>query len=89
MVIFQDPVSGTQVFGYAIALGGLVYYKLGADGVKNFARDAQLSLGQMRQDNPGRTKAMMAGAALFVLAILYFVLSPALPTGYSTGGFSS
>ena len=34
MTIFQDPVSGLQGFGYSIALGGLVYYKLGADKLK-------------------------------------------------------
>lgn len=34
MMIFRDPVSGLQAFGYSIALGGLVYYKLGADKLK-------------------------------------------------------
>ncbi|KAI9932437.1 hypothetical protein MW887_008678 [Aspergillus wentii] len=29
MVIFRDPVTPLQVVGYGIALGGLVYYKLG------------------------------------------------------------
>lgn len=34
MMIFHDPVSGLQAFGYSIALGGLVYYKLGSDKLK-------------------------------------------------------
>jgi hypothetical protein len=35
MVIFQDPVTLVQAFGYGIALMGLVYYRLGAEGISN------------------------------------------------------
>lgn len=41
MFIFRDPVSGIQVFGYSIALGGLVYYKLGADKLKEHLAQMQ------------------------------------------------
>lgn len=41
MMIFHDPVSGLQAFGYSIALGGLVYYKLGSDKLK--VRSLQIS----------------------------------------------
>ena len=37
MVIFGDPVTLQQYFGYSIALAGLVYYKLGAE--KSFISD--------------------------------------------------
>ena len=40
VVIFRDPVSGLQIFGYSIALGGLMYYKLGADKCKEYAEAA-------------------------------------------------
>jgi multidrug transporter EmrE-like cation transporter len=33
LIIFRDPVTMTQVFGYGIALMGLIYYRLGAEGV--------------------------------------------------------
>lgn len=29
MLLFHDPVSGLQFFGFTVALGGLVYYQLG------------------------------------------------------------
>lgn len=29
MLLFHDAVSGLQFFGFAVALGGLVYYQLG------------------------------------------------------------
>lgn len=34
ILIWGTNVSGLQFFGYSIALGGLVYYKLGASGIK-------------------------------------------------------
>jgi len=80
MVIFLDPVSGLQFFGYSIALGGLVYYKLGADGVKNGVRDAQVMMGNMRQENPGRAKALVAGAIFAVLVLGYLLFGPSLAT---------
>ncbi len=36
MLIFHDPVSRLQAFGYTIALCGLVYYKLGAENLKSY-----------------------------------------------------
>jgi drug/metabolite transporter (DMT)-like permease len=36
MFLFKDPVSPLQAFGYAIALGGLIYYKLGAEKLKEY-----------------------------------------------------
>lgn len=33
LIIFRDPVTTTQVFGYGIALMGLIYYRLGAEGL--------------------------------------------------------
>lgn len=29
MLLFHDPVSALQFFGFAVALGGLVHYQLG------------------------------------------------------------
>jgi hypothetical protein len=43
MLIFRDPVSGLQAFGYTIALCGLVYYKLGADTIKEYIGQGQRS----------------------------------------------
>jgi hypothetical protein len=43
MLIFRDPVSGLQAFGYTIALCGLVYYKLGVDNIKDYISHGQRS----------------------------------------------
>ncbi|GAM83858.1 hypothetical protein ANO11243_018480 [Dothideomycetidae sp. 11243] len=37
VILFGDPVSGLQIFGYSIALAGLVYYKLGPERLKAYA----------------------------------------------------
>lgn len=43
MLIFRDPVSGLQAFGYTIALFGLVYYKLGSETLKEYVGAGQRS----------------------------------------------
>ncbi|CZT16311.1 related to glucose-6-phosphate/phosphate and phosphoenolpyruvate/phosphate antiporter [Ramularia collo-cygni] len=78
MVIFLDPVSPLQFFGYSIALGGLVWYKLGADGVKNGLRDAQVTFGNMRQENPTRANALIGGAIFLVLVLGYFIFGSSI-----------
>lgn len=82
MLIFHDPVSPIQFFGYSIALAGLVYYKLGADGVKNFARDAQLSLGTVRQNHPARAKGLIIGGVFVTLMVVTWFLWPSIPSEY-------
>ncbi|KAI5459052.1 triose-phosphate transporter family-domain-containing protein [Mariannaea sp. PMI_226] len=81
MVIFGDPVTPQQFFGYSIALGGLVYYRLGAEKVQSLATDARLQLGEFRQKNPVRARVILYGstAAILVFCVWSWGLS-------STGG---
>ncbi|OJJ83255.1 uncharacterized protein ASPGLDRAFT_152043 [Aspergillus glaucus CBS 516.65] len=44
MAIFRDPVTFQQFVGYSIALGGLAYYKLGAEKMGALLRDLRASL---------------------------------------------
>lgn len=78
MVIFQDPVAPLQFFGYSIALGGLVWYKLGADGVKNGIRDSQLAFAQMQQNNPARAKGLVIAAVLIGGFLIVYSFFPSL-----------
>ncbi len=72
LVIFGDPVTGQQYLGYSIALGGLVYYKLGAEKLQSVAADARLYLTQGRGNLPSKLVqgVIYVGLALVVLAIL-------------------
>ncbi|PLB53509.1 TPT-domain-containing protein [Aspergillus steynii IBT 23096] len=71
MVIFLDPVTLQQFFGYSIALGGLVYYKLGADKMRTLTTDVRLQVGEYRRDHPARVKGIVLGG---VVAVVLFVL---------------
>ncbi|KAH6983564.1 triose-phosphate transporter family-domain-containing protein [Ilyonectria sp. MPI-CAGE-AT-0026] len=71
MVIFRDPVTGQQFFGYSIALAGLVYYRLGAEKMQSLAKDVRLQLGNFRHQNPARTKIL---ANVAILAMVVFGL---------------
>ncbi|KAI0020492.1 triose-phosphate transporter family-domain-containing protein [Xylariomycetidae sp. FL0641] len=79
MLIFGDPVTGQQYFGYSIALGGLVYYKLGADKINSMATDAKLALGEARRNHPAKVKMVVLCAALGVVTLLFFGWSRSLP----------
>lgn len=70
MVIFQDPVSPLQFFGYSIALGGLVYYKLGADKLKENLGAAQRAWAEYGANHPAARKAIVFGGVLFTVFLL-------------------
>ncbi|WPH00203.1 Hypothetical protein R9X50_00302600 [Acrodontium crateriforme] len=70
MVIFRDPVSGLQAFGYSIALCGLVYYKLGAEKMKEYIGMVQREWSEYGVKHPVLRKAIVLGAALTLIFIL-------------------
>lgn len=68
MVIFRDPVSGLQVFGYGIALAGLVYYKLGADKLKEYLGGSGRAWSEYGAKHPAMKKLI-----IFVIVLVLFV----------------
>lgn len=83
MIIFRDPVTAQQFFGYSIALAGLVYYKLGAEKINTLAADTRLQIAQYRQSNPARAKLLAIVAVLAVVLIILFGWAPSTPSGYA------
>jgi len=77
MLIWGTPVSKTQFFGYAIALGGLLYYKLGADQMKGYISQAGRSWSEFGAQRPAVRKAVVFG---LVLLTLFLVLGGLAPT---------
>ncbi|KAK6346950.1 hypothetical protein TWF696_007046 [Orbilia brochopaga] len=61
----HDPVKPLQVFGYSIALAGLIYYRLGADKLKELSKD-----GLMRWNEYGTKYPVYRKAAVFVVGAL-------------------
>ncbi|KKY14219.1 hypothetical protein UCRPC4_g06823 [Phaeomoniella chlamydospora] len=71
MLIWGTPVSGTQFFGYSIALSGLVYYKLGAEKLKEYAGNMGRSWAEFGAQKPvARKIVIFVGAFLFVFILL-------------------
>lgn len=77
MIIFRDPVTPQQFFGYSIALGGLMYYKLGAEKIQGLVTDVRLQVGEYRRSNPAKAKGIVVGG---VLAVILFVLYAGAPS---------
>lgn len=80
MVIFGDPVTPTQFFGYAIALAGLVYYKLGPDRIGSYAAQGKQSWREYGATNPAMRKVVVFAGALVVIFVVLGGLR-----GYSRG----
>ena len=79
MVFFRDPVAPMQYFGYSIALGGLMYYKLGGEKFQNAVTDVRLSLAGFRQKHPARAKAVAATISLVAISLTLWVWWPFVP----------
>lgn len=83
MLIFHDPVTGQQFFGYSIALAGLVYYKLGAEKMKSLATDARLSVADYRQKNPARTKLLSIFSLVLFVSVAFWMWGPGSASEYA------
>lgn len=70
MVIFRDPVAPLQFFGYSIALGGLMYYKLGGDKLKEYASEGQRAWADYGNRKPILRKVMIFAIVLVTLFLL-------------------
>jgi hypothetical protein len=70
MVIFGDPVTGQQYFGYGIALAGLTYYKLGAEKVNTMVTDARLYVNDARRNRPATVKLVILCTVLGLVTIV-------------------
>lgn len=73
VVIWADPLSGLQMFGYSIALGGLVYYKLGADKLREtyvkLRNDGTVAWRNFGDTYPALRKATLIGATVIFLLL--------------------
>lgn len=82
MVLFQDPVSGLQAFGYSIALGGLVYYKLGGEKIKGYVAEGQRSWADYGVRHPAMRKVIIIGSCVLVMLLVMGGLAPQVPAEY-------
>ncbi|KAI1982508.1 hypothetical protein LOZ55_000290 [Ophidiomyces ophidiicola] len=69
---WNTPVTPLQLFGYTIAIGGLLYYKLGTDKLKEYADQANRSWAEYGATNPIKRRVIVFGAA--TVLILFFLV---------------
>jgi len=77
MIIWGTQVTALQFFGYSIALGGMVYYKLGYAAIKGYAGEA----GRQWADFGNRRPVLRRIAIIaFVVMALFVVLGGFAPS---------
>ena len=76
MMIWGTQVSGLQFLGYGIALGGLLYYKLGAESLKQYISQAGRSWGEFGVQRPVARKLVVLGLVMVTIIILLGGLAP-------------
>ncbi|KAF2735369.1 TPT-domain-containing protein [Polyplosphaeria fusca] len=76
MMLFGDPVSLLQAFGYTIALCGLIYYKLGAEKIKEYLSQGNMKWAEFGSRSPAARKLVVLG---LVLLAMFFLMAGAAP----------
>lgn len=74
LLLFLDPVTPLQAFGYSIALCGLVYYKLGAEKIKQHLSEAETAWSKFKAESPGIAKLAIAVVGLITLYLVASLL---------------
>ena len=81
ILIWGTTVTPLQFFGYSIALGGMVYYKLGADSLKGFFSESSRKWAEYGAKRPAQRKVVVFAAVILMLLILMLGVVPSL--GYN------
>ena len=78
VMIWHTPLTPLQVFGYAIALCGLVYYKLGVSQIKAQFNEGSRLWAEYGATHPVARKLVILGVVLTLTFILLTGLAPSV-----------
>lgn len=73
-VYYETPVTNLQLFGYAIALGGLIYYKLGGEKMREYSQQAGRQWAEFGATNPAKRRLVVIGTTVALVLIMLFQL---------------
>lgn len=79
MIIWGTEVSGLQFFGYSIALGGMIYYKLGYEAIKGYAGEA----GRQWADFGNRQPVLRRLSIILLTLLVFFFLLNGIAPSYT------
>ncbi|KAK1250475.1 hypothetical protein MKX08_010478 [Trichoderma sp. CBMAI-0020] len=82
MIIWGTQVTPLQFFGYSIALGGMVYYKLGLEALKGYASEAGRQWAEFGARKPILRKLSIIVLAVFLIFCLFGGLAPTYAPEY-------
>lgn len=82
MAIWGTQVTGLQFFGYSIALGGMVYYKLGYEQIRNHVGDASRQWAEFGARKPILRKVVIIIGTAFLIFTLFGGLAPSYAPEY-------
>jgi drug/metabolite transporter (DMT)-like permease len=82
MMIWGTQVTPLQFFGYSIALGGMVYYKLGYDKLKAYIGEGNRRWAEFGQRKPITRKLIIIISSVFFLMICFGGLAPTYAPEY-------
>lgn len=87
IAIWGTPISVLQYLGYTIALGGLIYYKLGATTIKSQFSEAGRVWAEYGANHPALRKLIIFGVVILLMFVLLGGLAPTV--GYDSKYLSS
>lgn len=73
-VYYETPVTNLQLFGYTIALGGLIYYKLGGEKIREYSQQASRQWAEFGAANPAKRRLVVIGTTVALFLIVLFQL---------------
>ena len=82
IAIWGTPISALQCFGYSVALGGLISYKLGAATIKAQFSEMSRAWAEYGAKYPAMRKAIVFGAVVLFVFIVLGGLAPSV--GYDS-----
>jgi hypothetical protein len=89
MLIWGTAISGLQAFGYSIALGGMIYYKLGYDALKGYAGEASRQWQEFGVLRPATRKIIVIVCALLFVFLVFSSLAPTYAPSYDPSALLS
>ncbi|KAK3387087.1 triose-phosphate transporter family-domain-containing protein [Podospora didyma] len=87
MLIWGTQVSGLQFFGYSIALGGMVYYKLGFEALRGYAGEAGRQWADFGMRRPALRRLIILISVLTGVFIILGGLAPTYAPGIDAGNY--
>jgi len=89
MMIWGTQVTALQFFGYSIALGGMLYYKLGFEQLKGYLGEAGRQWAEFGARKPVLRKLSIIVMAVLLVFCIFGSLAPTYAPDYDPSMFAS